>query len=168
MAVSPPHYSELPPPETVFLESFVSPNGAWNILHMIRNSNKMNNKYPNQLELFTRLNENPEAHPCLIKANIWRCQWQMPNYAEPGTWPGVIWNSIALLSFACCCCCCCSRQPASPSKAQSWPREYWEQLFIHPPASQMPTVIALHLRARKLAKYIFSFTFHFKQIAYFL
>lgn len=62
MAVSPPHYSELPPPETVFLESFVSPNDAWNILHMIRNSNKMNNKYPNQLELFTRLSMKTLKH----------------------------------------------------------------------------------------------------------
>jgi hypothetical protein len=60
--VSPPHYSELPPPETVFSESFVSPNGAWNILHMIRNSNKMNNKRHNQLELFTGLSVKTLKH----------------------------------------------------------------------------------------------------------
>lgn len=33
----------LPPSGPVFSETFVSPNGPWNILHMIRDSNKMNN-----------------------------------------------------------------------------------------------------------------------------
>lgn len=85
--VSPPRYSELPPPETVFSESFVSPNGAWNILHMIRNSNKMNNKRPQPARAFYEaLNENTEPHQRLIQANIWRCQWQMPNYAEADEW----------------------------------------------------------------------------------
>lgn len=85
--VSPPRYGELPPPETVFSESFVSPNGAWNILHMIRNSNKMNNKHPQLARAFYKaLNENTEPHRHLIQANIWRCQWQMPNYAEADEW----------------------------------------------------------------------------------
>lgn len=74
-------------PETVYSESFVSPNGAWNILHMIRNSNKMNNKHPQPARAFYEaLNENTEPHRHLIKANIWRCQWQMPNYAEADEW----------------------------------------------------------------------------------
>lgn len=75
------------PPPKLFSESFVSPNGAWNILHMMRNSNKMNNKHPQPARAFyDALNENTEPHRRLIKANIWRCQWQMPNYAEADEW----------------------------------------------------------------------------------
>lgn len=85
--VSPPCYSELLSPATVFSEAFVSPNGAWNILNMIRNSNKMNNKRPKPARAFNKaLNENTEPHRHLIKANIWRCQWQMPDSAEADEW----------------------------------------------------------------------------------
>lgn len=62
---SPPRSGEFPPPGTVFSQSFVSPNGAWNILHMIRNSNKMNNKHPQPARAFYEaLNENTEPHQC--------------------------------------------------------------------------------------------------------
>ena len=98
VAVSPPRFGELPPPETVFSESFVSPNGAWNILHMIKNSNKMNNKHPQPARaLYEALSENTEPHQHLIQANIWRCQWQMPKCAEADEWAqsylGLVSNS---------------------------------------------------------------------------
>lgn len=47
----------------------------------------MNNKRPQPARAFYEaLNENTEPHRHLIKANIWRCQWQMPNYAEADEW----------------------------------------------------------------------------------
>lgn len=47
----------------------------------------MNNKRPQPARAFYEaLNENTELHRRLIKANIWRCQWQMPNYAEADEW----------------------------------------------------------------------------------
>ena len=79
--------SMLPPPETVFSEAFVSPNGAWNILNMIRNSNKMNNTRSQPARAFDEaLNENTEPHQRVIKANIWKCQRQMSDPAEADEW----------------------------------------------------------------------------------
>lgn len=99
VAVSPPRYGELPPPETVFSEAFVSPNGAWNILNMIRNSNKMNNTRFQPARAFDEaLNENTEPHQRVIKANIWKCQRQMSDPAEADEWA----PSSVGLSWACC------------------------------------------------------------------
>ena len=99
VAVSPPRFGELPPPETVFSEAFVSPNGAWNILNMIRNSNKMNNTRSQPARAFDEaLNENTEPHPRVIKANIWKCQQQMSDPAEADEWAA----SSMGLSWACC------------------------------------------------------------------
>lgn len=136
VAVSLPRYGELPPPETVFSESFVSPNAAWNILHMIRNSNKMNNKRPQPARAFYEaLNENTEPHQRLIKANIWRCQWQMPNYAEADEWARsyLRLGSITQLGLL------LLRWQASPlPSAQPWPGEGWECSLTQPPAQAVP------------------------------
>lgn len=127
VAVSPPCYGELPPPETVFSEAFVSPNGAWNILNMIRNSNKMNNTCSQPARAFDEaLNENTEPHQRVIKANIWKCQRQMSNPAEADEWAA---SSVGI-SWACCYL----SNSRPPSQDTIRAGEGWECQHAHSPA----------------------------------
>lgn len=131
VAVFPPRFGKLPPPETVFSESFVSPNGAWNILHMIRNSNKMNNKHPQPARAFYEsLSENAEPHQHLIQANIWGCQWQMPNDAEADEWARSYLGLVSLSQLGLLP----PWRRASPFPAPSWQGEGWGGLLPRLPA----------------------------------
>lgn len=54
----------------------------------------MNNKRPQPASAFYEaFNENTEPHQGLTKANIWRCQWQMPDYVEADEWA---WSYLRL------------------------------------------------------------------------
>lgn len=141
----------------------MSPNGAWNILHMIRNSNKMNNKRPQPARAFYEaLNENTEPHQRLIKANIWRCQWQMPNYAEADEWAWSSLGSAASLSWARCYL--GNRLP--PPGAPCWSAGGWECLqYTHQPKrpSRPPPRVCCPVPEEEegQVKCIFPFTFPF-------
>lgn len=53
----------------------------------------MNNKRSQPARAFDEaLNENTELHQRVIKANIWKCQWQMSDPAEADEWAPSLWG----------------------------------------------------------------------------
>lgn len=106
----------------------MSPNGAWNILHMIRNSNKMNNKHPQPARAFyDALNENTEPHRRLIKATSGDASGRCPIMLRLMNGHGVIWGTAASLSWARCYLGDRLPPPSSPC----WSGGGWECLHIH-------------------------------------
>lgn len=171
VAVSPPRYGELPPPETVFSESFVSPNGAWNILHMIKNSNKMNNKRPQPARAFT----SSQWKLWTTSASDKGKHLEMPVADAQLCW--VWWMGTELFG---------AQQQSSagpvgtegdrlPSfQAPSWPSKGWELLLIyHQPQPSQPTTAtrsAAPSPRKRMARlnWFFHSLFYFTEISYFL
>lgn len=104
------------------------------------------------------------------QANIWRCWWQMPNYAETGEWAPIIWGWWASLSWAWAMVVTGFLLPG----AQSWLGEGWAR-FTHLPTSPShrsrlpPRVCCPVPKEEEGGLDLFSHSlFHFTEISYFL